>query len=85
MHRTTSGSVTLIKVGDKVRTIPAPGTNDLACDAVVITVIEHNPDNPIEDHGFIDVRFTTDKRPCEWSQEVECYTHHNWEKLLRIL
>ena len=72
-----------IQVGDRVRTIPQT-TSERACDGTVVAVIEHNPENPVEDHGFIDIRFE-DKRPDSWSQEVESYTHHNWEKLLRVV
>ena len=73
-----------IQVGDKVRTIPQT-TSERACNAVVVGVIEHDPEDPVVGHGFVDVRFTTDKRPDSWSQEVESYTHHNWEKFMRLV
>lgn len=71
-----------IEVGDKVRTVPKT-KNGRACDAVVIHVAECDPNNPVEDHGSVEVRFAN-KRPHTWSQEVEHYTHFNWELHLRI-
>jgi hypothetical protein len=72
-----------IKIGDRVRTIPKTN-NSRACDAVVVDVVEHDPDNPIEDHGCVEVRFEN-KRPFIWTQELEQYTHSNWQAYLRII
>ena len=65
-----------IVVGDKIRTIPHRRKENPKF-GVVINVTQHNPANPIEEHGFVTVIFD--------DGEEEHYTHTGWSEFIRIL
>ena len=63
-----------INVKDRIITIALYKT---PLKGVVEEVIKFNPKNPIEDHGFIQVRFD--------NGDIEHFCHYGWEKTLKII
>lgn len=70
-----------MKVGLKVKSL-LPSAEE----GEVIFVREHNPANPIEEHGTVELRVTN---PCNSTYlkvgESEHYTEYNWEKFLKVI
>jgi len=79
----------MIKVGDKVKELPVLPShkNKKKFVAVVTKVIPYNPDNPIEDHGTIEVKILKTGTQSSWHNvgDLEHYNHFNWEEYLKIL
>jgi hypothetical protein len=65
-----------IKVRDKVETIPM-GKWDNPTRGVVRKVWKHNPKNPREDHGSIEVKME--------DGITEHFAHYKWHKLLKVI
>lgn len=52
------------------------------CHGVVVKILEHNPENPIEEHGAIYI--WQDRRTGYGDDNCEHYAHSNWGRYLRI-
>lgn len=70
-----------MKIGTRVKAINKYFKTVLGKVGTVTKVIEHgleNPDNPIEDHGVINVKFD------DFEHEAH-FVHYEWEKFLEIV
>lgn len=79
----------MIKVGDKVKELPMlkHQRNKKGFVAIVTSVEPHNPENPVEEHGFVEVEILEKgtMSPLLDIGDLEHYGHSNWEKCLKIL
>jgi len=64
----------MIKVGDRVKDIAF----NARATGVVTWLTRHNPENPIEEHGIIEVLFDD-------SLDREHYAEYGWDKVLEIV
>lgn len=70
-----------MKVGLRVKSLLPSGE-----EGEVIFVHDHNPSNPIEEHGTVELRVTN---PCKSTYlrvgDSEHYTEYNWDKFLKVI
>ena len=76
-----------IKVGDKVKQILPAKNNKRPFTAIVVDVTPCNPDNPIEEHGFVEIKIIDPGTKLQYLKvdDLEHYGHSNWMNSLKII
>ena len=76
----------MIKIGDKILALENNGSSS-GLEGIVTKVRVFNPENPIVDHGVIEVKITKLGKKNKYNKinELEHWVHYNWEKFLKVL
>lgn len=80
-----------MKIGDKVLIKVARNKNGKIIfggeEGIVTNVTIHNPENPIEEHGFIEVKITKLSGRKTYLQigDLEHYSEYNWKNSMSII
>lgn len=79
----------MIKVGDKVKERPVlkRHRNKKGFVGIITRVDPCNPNNPIEDHGTVEVKILEMGTMSPYLEigDLEHYTHSKWEMCLKII
>ncbi len=76
-----------LKVGDKIKQIPHTKTDKHTFLAVVKSVVPFNPENPIGEHGTIEIEIIETGTLWRWLQvgAIEHLNHYNAESIIKVV
>ncbi len=79
-----------MKIGDKVQINIFRNKNGKPIfggeKGIVTDIIPHNPKNPVEEHGMVEVKFTELSKLSKLKiGECEHYCEYNWQSSMKII